>query len=95
MTRGVKRKYEPTLAMLMSSVPPYPGPRTLADMVWDRHFGEPLKRVQRWYRSRARRARAWQLRQLAMLGFDDLHVDDDLRMAYQRPRQFTGKRWWR
>ena len=31
----MKRKYEPTLAILMSSVPRYPGPRTLADIVWD------------------------------------------------------------
>ena len=64
MTRGVKRKYEPSLAMLMSSVPPYPGPRTLADMVWDRHFGEPLRRAQRWFRSRARRSLAWGARQI-------------------------------
>ena len=59
MTRGVKCKYEPSLAMLMSSVPPYPGPRTLADMVWDHHFGEPLRRAQRWFRSRSWRALLW------------------------------------
>ena len=63
----MKRKYEPSLAMLMSSVPRYTGVRTLADMIWDRHFGEPLKRAHRWFRSRARRALAWKRRLKAEL----------------------------
>ena len=37
--------------------PRYDGVRTLADTIIDAVFGEPLRRVQRWVRSRAHRSR--------------------------------------